>query len=308
MDFANLAECCAQHRFECGRFKDDRNAEGGNDDACDSAEAASAARSRGSNTTSAPTSSSSRCCKAAPTGSLHGMLRVAGLANAHQLQSLACAALQALAPLASPGFAAGGVTAACCPYPMDVMADIGASCFGKDTAPEVSLQRLEQGLLVATLFQGSLGIIRICLGDVFTGSYQLLLAAVGFNSRHPGPASGLLKTYVLITFINGTMGSIDLAQNMLLQNLPVILATLPLKVNLIHLVQLLGPGVAFAGAYSGWQHIQAQREVALQRYQEHLVMLMQQTPWPPPLLPGLPPLPPGYQQLQQDSNDDGQLS
>merc|ERR1712050_779621 len=100
------------------------------------------------------------------------------------------------------------------------------------------------GLLVATFVQGSLGLFRICLGDVFSGSYTLLLATLGYNSRHPGPASNWLKTYVLITFINGTMGGIDLVQQGLLQNFPVVMASLPLRVNLMHTVQLLVPGVS----------------------------------------------------------------
>merc|ERR1712050_611363 len=97
----------------------------------------------------------------------------------------------------------------------------------------LSLQDLENGILVATFVQGSLGLFRICLGDVFSGSYTLLLATLGYNSRHPGPASNWLKTYVLITFINGTMGGIDLIQQTLLGNMPIVnFMMLPLRLNL----------------------------------------------------------------------------
>lgn len=117
---------------------------------------------------------------------------------------------------------------------------------------------------------------------------------MGFNARHPGPASNWLKTYVLITFINGTMGGIDLVQQSLLQNFPVVnLATLPLKLNLMHIAQLVVPGVSFLGAYCGWQHIKMQRKVAMEVYQEQLMMMMEHPPWPPPPLVQLPGMPVG---------------
>ena len=37
----------------------------------------------------------------------------------------------------------------------------------------------QRGLLVVTFFQGSLGLTRMCLGDVFGGAYALLLATLG---------------------------------------------------------------------------------------------------------------------------------
>jgi hypothetical protein len=165
---------------------------------------------------------------------------------------------------------------------------------------ELTMQELEKGVLVATFVQGSLGLLRICLGDVFSGCYSLLLATLGYNSRRPGPASNWLKTYVLITFINGTMSGIDLCQNMLLQNYPLILPALPLSVNMAHLVQLLVPWVSFLGAYCGWQHIKTQRKAMIQAYQEQLAMLMEQPPWPPPPLPFPLPGMPGIQMVEDD--------
>jgi len=215
----------------------------------------------------------------------------------------------ALAPLAAPGHgaialassaAAGPVMVAFCPIDLGCLGDLSVfSKLGVGCAKlnNLSLEDLEKGVLVATFVQGSLGIVRICLGDVFSGLYALLLATLGYNARRPGPASTWLKTYVLITFINGTMSSIDLVQNMLLQNYPLVLLTLPLKVNLAHCVTLLVPGVSFLGAYCGWQHIKRQREVALEAYQQQIMMLMQQPPWPPPPLPF--PLP-GFPGMQHD--------
>lgn len=214
-----------------------------------------------------------------------------------------CAALAtALAPLAVPGAATlpGGVAMAFCPFPPALTTAGGAlpgglkslSSLGQwDPVEHLSLEDLEKGILVATFIQGSLGLIRICLGDVFSGSYTLLLATLGYNSRRPGPSSNWLKTYVLITFINGTMGGIDIAQSMLIGNFPIIHYALPARLNLMHAVQLLVPGASFLGAYCGWQHFKKQQKVAVQAYhqqlQQQMMMLMEQAPWPPPPLPPL---------------------
>merc|ERR1719224_333339 len=106
----------------------------------------------------------------------------------------------------------------------------------------------------------------MCLGDVFSGAYALLLATLGYNSRRPGPASNWLKTYVLITFINGTMSGIDLIQQTLLGNYLGITPALPLAVNCAHLVTIMVPWVSFLGAYCGWQHIKMQRKAQIQAY------------------------------------------
>eukprot|EP00931_Biecheleriopsis_adriatica_P039242 TRINITY_DN22443_c0_g1_i1.p1 TRINITY_DN22443_c0_g1~~TRINITY_DN22443_c0_g1_i1.p1 ORF type:complete len:470 (-),score=94.76 TRINITY_DN22443_c0_g1_i1:57-1433(-) len=221
--------------------------------------------------------------------------------QADELRAKACGFLaQALLPLAGMHGGAGAVgspvVTAFCPFPLGCVAELGAKGLGIDEcAPmELSMQALQRGLLVATFAQGSLGLLRMCLGDFFSGSYTLLLATLGYNSRHPGPASAWLKTYVLISFINGTMGHIDLVQNMLLQNFPVVAATLPLSVNLMHAVQLVIPGVSFCGAFFGWQHLKAQRKAMIEAYQRDLLMMMEQAPWPPPplyQLPGMPSMP-----------------
>lgn len=210
-------------------------------------------------------------------------------AQGAELRCLACSSLAAaLAPMAAGGVAMDGAMAAFCPFPFDSLTDPLLRGLGLDTGSPLwdpSLQDLEKGILVATFAQGTLGLVRICLGDVFTGAYTLLLATLGFNSRHPGPASNWLKTYVLITFINGTMGSIDIAQNALINNFPAVLPTLPLALNVMHSIQLSGPPVAFLGAYFGWQHIKLQRKVAVEAYQQQMKMLIERVPWPPPPLP-----------------------
>lgn len=147
------------------------------------------------------------------------------------------------------------------------------------------MAELENGILVITFVQGSLGVVRICMGDVYSGCYTLLLATLGYNSRFPGEASNWLKTYVLITFINGTMSSIDLLQNFLNDSFPLLLPQLPLKVNVAHGVSLLAPVVAFVGAYYGWQYVKRQRRAALEAYNQQVARLMETMRWPPPQLP-----------------------
>ena len=65
-----------------------------------------------------------------------------------------------------------------------------------------------------------------------------------------------LKTYILITFINGTVGTVDLFQSILVGNYPIISYNLARKVNIAHLVQLCVPFVSFMGACIGWEYVQ----------------------------------------------------
>jgi len=210
-----------------------------------------------------------------PALSAEGTARAAGL----------CASW--LTPFATAGIAHANpdVMVAFCPVDFGMDGLKGISLDPSAALQELSLEDLEQGVLVSTFLQGSLGIARVCLGDVFSGTYQLLLATLGFNARHPGPSSNWLKTYVLITFINGTMSAIDLVQNMLLQNYPTVALALPLSVNAAHVVTLMVPPVSFVGAYCGWQHIKMQRKLANEAamaQQAQLMALLQQFP-PPPL-------------------------
>lgn len=218
----------------------------------------------------------------------------AALASPELRANLCSLLLQSLTPLATPAGASAGATMAFCPFPLCGSFGSGLECAPPlPPLPELSLQALQRGLLVATFLQGSLGLLRICLGDFFSGSYTLLLATLGYNSRHPGPSSAWLKTYVLISFINGTMGHIDLMQNTLLHNFPALQLSLPLSVNLMHTVQLLVPGCSYCGAYFGWQHLKAQRKMMLEAYQREWMMMMERPPWPPPPLIPLPQLPGG---------------
>jgi len=206
--------------------------------------------------------------------------------QATQLWDILGTCLTAAAPLATGGPLASdaGLSLAFCPFPLTRDCSLGH--LRMDPLQDLSLKDLQKGIVLATFIQGSMGVVRILLGDVFSGCYTLLLATLGFNARRPGPASNWLKTYVLLTFINGTMSSIDLVQSKLLQTFPAVqLATLPLSVNMLHTVQLLVPGISFFGAYCGWQHIKMQKRLQREAYQQRLLLMMENTPWPPPALP-----------------------
>lgn len=210
--------------------------------------------------------------------------------------ALAMAAV-ALMPLSGGAMAGGSVAMAQCPavcdfgYSFPSMKSLPPA---KLAIPELSLEGYQKSILVLTFIQGSGGLARMCVGDVFGGAYTLLLATLGYNSRTPGPAANWLKTYVLITFINGTMSSVSLIQDVLVHNYPVIAPfKLPLATNLAHFVTLTVPGVSFLGAYFGWQYIKVQRKAVIEAQQRQLAMLMRMPP-PPPLLPPLPAMQPHY--------------
>merc|ERR1719265_59654 len=209
-----------------------------------------------------------------------------------------CAAVVSLcAPLSVPGLltAHSGVAVgmACCPMVLgwpfsgDWRHRVQDSLAKLDPEAEPELQRR---LLVLTFAQGSLGLARICSGDVYAGSYMLLLATLGYHSRFP-EASNWLKTYVLITTINGTMSSVDLLQNYLNDTFPAVSAVLPLRANISHTVFMLSPVIAFLGGYYGWQYVKC-----LRRQENQRVWRMAENIQLPPLhmrppVPGIPAVP-----------------
>eukprot|EP00929_Paragymnodinium_shiwhaense_P007577 TRINITY_DN111492_c0_g1_i1.p1 TRINITY_DN111492_c0_g1~~TRINITY_DN111492_c0_g1_i1.p1 ORF type:complete len:452 (+),score=72.57 TRINITY_DN111492_c0_g1_i1:167-1522(+) len=201
-------------------------------------------------------------------------------------QTTVCGVLAScLMPLAVAGggpVATHGLALAFCPFP--VLPDALVEKIPQQVT-NPTLADLEQGVLVATFMQGSLGLVKIVSGDFFSGSYALLLATLGYNARQPGPASNWLKTYVLISFINGTMSSMDLLQQMLATNTAFLSLSVPLSVNAMHASALLVPCVSYLGAYCGWNSVKMQRKVQMSNYQQQLEHMLANPPWPPPALP-----------------------
>eukprot|EP00397_Hematodinium_sp_SG-2012_P035697 GEMP01038437.1.p1 GENE.GEMP01038437.1~~GEMP01038437.1.p1 ORF type:complete len:345 (+),score=83.14 GEMP01038437.1:182-1216(+) len=190
-----------------------------------------------------------------------------------------------------PAFAGPtGVAMALCPPLLDVAASFRnfpkLVSMAAPNAKPWAMETHKRGVLVATFLQGSFGLIRMSMGDIYGGIYAILLATLGYNSLIPGPAANWLKTYVLITFINGTVGVVDLFQQTLVMNYPVLSLALPLSVNAAHFLTLAVPIVSFSGAYFGWEYIKAQKEVLVAMRQRELQMQQPGSlPWPPPPLP-----------------------
>lgn len=194
--------------------------------------------------------------------------------------------LGAMGPLCvdSGGGAAGAVVAACPSLPLALGHEGERAAFPRALSLE-SLERLTTGVFVTTILQGSLGMLRMSLGDQYNGAYILLLAILGFNSRQPGPASNFLKTYVLIAFINGTMNSVDLTQSFLLHNFPLLSPALPLSMNLVHAAQLATPLLSFAGAYCGWESLKLQKRLAFEAQQREVMDMLLRMPPPRSVMP-----------------------
>lgn len=129
-----------------------------------------------------------------------------------------------------------------------------------------------KGILTITFLQGIHSVSRVLHGDVFGGTYGCMLSLLGYRSRMPGPARVWLKTYVLITFINGIVGSLELAQQILLHTLPHMSLALPMHVNFLALLATINPFTSFAGAYFGWQFIKCLKKLAMEDYQQRVAM------------------------------------
>ena len=127
-------------------------------------------------------------------------------------------------------------------------------------------------------FQAFLGITKMISGDVYSGVYNSLLGVLGVSCSREGKSKDMLKTYVVITFINGCVQVLEVAQASL-SGLPLLGHGLPLLVKIGHLTSLLNPCASFVGAYLGWQFIKATKQqymLALAHYQLQLLMMHQQ--------------------------------
>jgi hypothetical protein len=136
------------------------------------------------------------------------------------------------------------------------------------------LQRV--GTMYAAGFQSSLGIAKVFTGDIYSGVYNLLLGVLGVSCSREGKNREMLKTYVVISFINGCVQAMEVLQISLV-GIPLFGHGVPLLVSGAHVITLLNPVASFIGAYLGWQYIRAAKQqymLALANY--HLQMLLMQ--------------------------------
>jgi len=136
------------------------------------------------------------------------------------------------------------------------------------------LQRL--GTIYAAGFQCALGLSKALTGDVYSGLYNSLLGVLGVSCSREGKSKDMLKTYVVISFINGCVQGMELFQ-LSLVGIPLFGHGMPTMMAVGHTITLLNPCTSFIGAYLGWQFIKAAKQqymIALAQY--HIQMLMMQ--------------------------------
>jgi hypothetical protein len=134
------------------------------------------------------------------------------------------------------------------------------------------LQRV--GTMYSAGFQSSLGVAKILTGDIYSGVYNTLLGVLGVSCSREGKNREMLKTYIVISFINGCVQAMEVFQVSLV-GIPMFGHGVPLLLAGAHVITILNPVASFVGAYLGWQYVRAAKQqymLALANY--HLQMLM----------------------------------
>lgn len=134
------------------------------------------------------------------------------------------------------------------------------------------LQRI--GTMYSAGFQSSLGLAKVLTGDIYSGVYNVLLGVLGVSCSQEGKNREMLKTYVVISFINGCVQAMEVFQVSLI-GVPLFGPTVPWIMVGAHVITMLNPVASFMGSYLGWQYIRAAKQqymLALANY--HLQMLM----------------------------------
>jgi hypothetical protein len=106
--------------------------------------------------------------------------------------------------------------------------------------------------------------------------YNSLLGILGVSCSREGKSKDMLKTYVVISFINGCVQTMEVIQ-LSLVGASFFGHGVPIWVALGHSITLMNPCTSFIGAYLGWRYIKAAKQqymIALAQY--HIQMLMMQ--------------------------------
>jgi hypothetical protein len=127
-------------------------------------------------------------------------------------------------------------------------------------------------------FQALLGISKALTGDVYSGAYNTLLGVLGVSCSREGKSKDMLKTYTVITFINGCVQAMEVVQ-ISLAGIPLFGHGMSAYIATGHVVSILNPFASFLGAYVSWQFIKAAKHqylLALANYQLQMLMMQQQ--------------------------------
>ena len=106
----------------------------------------------------------------------------------------------------------------------------------------------------------------------------MLLGILGVSCSREGKSKDMLKTYVVITFINGCVQAMEVVQ-VSLSGIPLLGHGLSWAVGAGHAITLLNPCASFIGAYLSWQYVKAAKQqymLSLAHYQLQMLMMHQQ--------------------------------
>ena len=87
---------------------------------------------------------------------------------------------------------------------------------------------------------------RTLRGEWYSGLYGALVGILGFQSAQRRRDPAALKTYIVISFISGLSGSLDVVQ-LLLSHAPILSAALPAAANHAHLLTLCSTAASLNG-------------------------------------------------------------
>jgi hypothetical protein len=161
-------------------------------------------------------------------------------------------------------FAAAPIPAPFMPAPGVAIAFIPLVGFGSPPEPQVWTvplkERCQRNVLLATALQVGISGWKMVSGDWYSGLYGGMLGFLGFQTALPNRDRSMLKTYVVISFICGFSGSLEIMQ-MLLTHTPIFSAALPHAVNYAHLMTICCTASSLNGAKQGWEFILALRRI-----------------------------------------------
>jgi hypothetical protein len=150
------------------------------------------------------------------------------------------------------------------PAPGVAIAFIPLVGFGSPPEPQVWTvplkERCQRNVLLATALQVGISGWKMVSGDWYSGLYGGMLGFLGFQTALPNRDRSMLKTYVVISFICGFSGSLEIMQ-MLLTHTPIFSAALPHAVNYAHLMTICCTASSLNGAKQGWEFILALRRI-----------------------------------------------
>ena len=157
-----------------------------------------------------------------------------------------------------------------------VMEVFSGSATSYDPARAGEIQRF--ATMYSAGFQTMLGLSKAVTGDVYSGTYNALLGILGVSCSREGKSKDMLKTYTVITFINGCVQAMEVVQ-MTLAGVPLFGHGMSAAISVGHTISILNPCASFLGAFVSWQYIKSAKQqylLALAHYQLQMLMMQQQ--------------------------------